>query len=141
VPSFCGCADVPSFCEHAAHGSTVQATCPATCGLCTAPCTDDDAQMIAMANGAGYEISGCADVQPFCEHAALGSTVQATCPLTCGLCMAPARRLADGKDPNADELERIDELTVVASPTRALATGIRQKTEEFSNASTNLFYA
>jgi len=108
-----------------------------------------------MAIGAGYEISGCADVQPFCEHAALGSTVQATCPLTCGLCMAPVRRLADGKDPNADELdwseettvpqadelERIDEQTVVASATRAPATGIRQKTEEFSNASTNLFYA
>merc|ERR1712194_301334 len=30
-----GCADVMSFCEHAAYGNIVRATCPATCDSCT----------------------------------------------------------------------------------------------------------
>merc|ERR1719424_722110 len=111
-----GCADVQSYCEHVAHGSTVQATCPATCGSCTpsptpAPCADDDAQIIAMASGAGYAIRGCADVQSYCEHVAHGSTVQATCPATCGSCNV--RRLAAGKGPNADELDGTGELAVL----------------------------
>merc|ERR1712087_862648 len=104
------------------YGSTMQATCPVTCGSCTeaeptpsptseptpsptsAPCADDDARIIALASNAGLMVSGCADVQSFCEHAAYGSTVRATCPATCGSCTAPVRRLADGKGPSADEL-------------------------------------
>jgi len=131
----------------------VQATCPVTCGLCT-PCADDDDGMIALASGVGYTISGCADAESFCEYAAYGSAVQATCPSTCGSCAALVRRLADGKDPNvdepdwieemtnpqADELDQIDQLTVVASPTPAPAGGMRHKTEEFSNSDTKLFY-
>jgi hypothetical protein len=79
--------------------------------------------------------------------------VRATCPATCGSCTAPVRRLADVKDPNADELGRIDELTVpqvdeldrideptlVAPPMRAPAAEVRQ-TEEFSNSDTSIFY-
>ncbi|CAK0896832.1 unnamed protein product, partial [Prorocentrum cordatum] len=49
-------------------------------------CADDDAQIIALANGIGVKIGGCAEVQAYCEDAAYGSTVQATCPATCGLC-------------------------------------------------------
>ena len=79
------------------------------------------------------------------------------------LCRRPAlfacnvfedRRLADGKDPTADELggieqmsvpqadalDQIDELTVVISPTTAPAAGVRQKTEQFSNSDAKLFY-
>merc|ERR1712228_443678 len=105
-----------------AYGSTMQATCPATCGSCTEaeptpsptspPCADDDARIIALASNAGLMVSGCADVQSFCEHAAYGSIVRATCPATCGSCTAPVRRLADGMDPNADEFDWIGELTV-----------------------------
>jgi len=139
-----GCSDLQSVCEHAAYGSTVQATCPATCGSCTAepkpsptppPCADDDARIIAQATRAGFTISGCSDVQPFCEHAAYGSTVQATCPATCGSCKAPFRRLADGNDHNVDELDRIEELTVPA-----LAAKVRQRIEELSRSDTNIFY-
>jgi hypothetical protein len=58
-----------------------------TCGGATpAPCGDDDATLIALAGGAGYTVGGCADVKAFCEHEAYGSVVQATCPVTCGLC-------------------------------------------------------
>merc|ERR1719293_468546 len=89
-----GCADVLSYCEDVAYGSTMQATCPATCGSCSeaepspsptseptpsptsAPCADDDARMIALASNAGLIVSGCADVQSFCEHAAYGRTVR-----------------------------------------------------------------
>ena len=124
----------------------MQATCPVTCGSCT-PCADNDARAIALASRFGYTISGCASTEPFCEHAAYGGTVRATCPLTCGSCTAPVRRLADGKDPNADELDwleevtvpqageldRIDELTVV-TPTAEVTQG----TEEVSNS--GLFY-
>ncbi|CAK0823934.1 unnamed protein product, partial [Prorocentrum cordatum] len=49
-------------------------------------CADDDAHIIALASGIGVKISGCTEVQPYCEDAAYGSTVQATCPATCGLC-------------------------------------------------------
>ncbi|CAK0788875.1 unnamed protein product, partial [Prorocentrum cordatum] len=49
-------------------------------------CADDDAQIIALASGIGVSISGCAEVQPYCENSKYGSTVQATCPATCGLC-------------------------------------------------------
>ena len=49
-------------------------------------CADDDAQIIALASGVGATISGCAEVQSYCDHAAYGSTVQAVCPATCGLC-------------------------------------------------------
>merc|ERR1719517_394836 len=62
-----------------------------------APCADDDARIIALASNAGLIVSGCADVQSFCEHAAYGRTVRGTCPATCGSCTAPVRRLADGK--------------------------------------------
>jgi hypothetical protein len=115
------------------------------------PCEDDDAQMIAQATGAGYTISGCAGVQSFCDHPAFGSTVQTTCPATCGLCTVGDRRLADGNGPNDDKLDWIEELTVpqadqldrielVAPPTPALAAEVRQKTQEFSNSDTSLLY-
>merc|ERR1712083_1273121 len=42
------------------------------------PCADDDAQVIRLASGVGYTISGCVAVESFCEHAVYGSTVQAT---------------------------------------------------------------
>merc|ERR1719188_1908958 len=106
-----GCADMQSYCEHAAYGSTVQAICPATCRMCAASCTDDDTRIIELASGAGLTISGCADVQSFCHNAAYGSTVQATCPATCGSCTAPVRRMTERKDPIADEFDWIDELT------------------------------
>merc|ERR1719356_1156268 len=117
------------------------------------PCVDDDARVIALASHIGLTISGCAAVQSYCEHAAYASTLQATCPATCGSCTAPVRRLADGKDPNADELDWIDELTVpqadeldrideptlVAPPMLAHAAEARQ-TQEFSNSDTSIFY-
>jgi len=116
-----------------------------------APCANNDARIILLVSGVGFTIGGCADVESFCEHPAYGSTVQETCPVTCGSC---ARRLADGKDPNADELDwieevtipqadeldRIDDLTAVVSPTFAPAAGIIQETEEFSNSDTKLVY-
>jgi len=136
-----GCADVESYCEDAAYGSTVQAICPATCGLCTAPCADDDAQAIALASGAGFTISACDDVQPYCEHSAYGSTLQTICPATCGLCTRRVRRLADGKGPYADELDWIDELTVVAPPTPVPAAEVGKDTEEFSKSEANLIFA
>ncbi|CAK0828173.1 unnamed protein product, partial [Prorocentrum cordatum] len=49
-------------------------------------CADDDAHIIALASGIGASISGCAEVQPYCKDEKYGSTVQATCPVTCGLC-------------------------------------------------------
>jgi hypothetical protein len=103
-----------------------------TAATSTAPCADDDAQIIVLAKLVGYMVSGCVSVQPFCEHAAYSSIVQATCPATCGSCTAPDRRLADGKDPNADEFDWIDELTVVAP-----AADVKQRTEEFN---TDVFY-
>jgi Cu/Zn superoxide dismutase len=124
-----GCADVKAFCKHGAYGSVVQATCPETCGLCT-PCSDDDAKAIALASGVGYTISGCVDVKAFCEHGVYGSVVQATCPATCGSC---TRRLADGKNTNADELDWVEGLTVPAAE-------FGQKAEELSTSDTHLFY-
>lgn len=50
------------------------------------PCVDDDERVIALASGAGMTISGCGDVGYFCEHQRYGGTMQATCPLTCGVC-------------------------------------------------------
>jgi len=49
------------------------------------------------------------------------------------------RRLADGKDSNADELYWIDELTVVAPPTPDPAVEVGQETE-FGSSDTNIFY-
>jgi len=148
-----GCAVVTSYCEHPVYGSTVQAVCPPTCGLCT-PCADDDAQIIQLASGVGLTISGCAVVTSYCEHPVYGSTVQETCPATCGHCTAPVRRLASWKDPDADELDWIeelaapqaderdwiDELTVVAPPAPVPSAEVRQKTGEISNSDINLAY-
>jgi hypothetical protein len=78
-----GCADVMMFCDHPMYGSTVQATCPETCGLC---CADDDAYAVELAQGVGFTIGGCADVHMFCEHPMYGTIVQATCPATCDSC-------------------------------------------------------
>jgi len=94
-----------------------------------APCADDDDKIVALASNAGIRIGGCDDVKSFCEHGTYGTTVQATCPVTCDSC---TRRLADGK--------RIDELTGMASLMPAPVAGIRQKTDEFSNPDTSLFY-
>merc|ERR1719442_129391 len=102
-----GCADVEAYCGHAAYGGIVRATCPATCGLC---CYDDDARAVALARQAGATIGGCADVRSYCGHPRYGGTARATCPLTCGAC-GDERRLAEGKDPIADELDWIEELT------------------------------
>jgi hypothetical protein len=127
-----GCVDVQSFCEHTRYGSTLQATCPATCGVCS-PCADDDARAIALASGVGITIGGCADGQSFCEHPKYGSTLQATCPVTCGSC---GRRLA----PQDDEVGRIGELTVVAPLAPAAAAEVAQKSGELSNSDINVFY-
>jgi len=70
-----------------------------------AGCSDDHSQMIALASCAGVTIDSCADVLAFCEHSVYGSTVQATCPATCGSCTGSDRRLADGKAPNAEKTE------------------------------------
>jgi len=51
-----------------------------------APCADDDAQIIAVASGLGYNISGCADQVSFCSDGTYGNLLQASCPATCGLC-------------------------------------------------------
>jgi hypothetical protein len=90
-----GCADLWDFCAHLKYGSTLQAICPASCGLC-GPCADDDGRMAAMAKDHGLTISGCADVTAFCGHRKYGSAIQATCPTTCRSCVAPVRRLGDG---------------------------------------------
>jgi hypothetical protein len=108
-----GCADVKSFCEHPTYGSVVQETCPPSCGLCTL-CADDDAKIVMLASSVGLTISGCAQVTSFCGHPMYGDTVIATCPASCGKC---ARRLADRKHPDADELDWIEELTVSQSNT------------------------
>jgi len=71
----------------------------AGCAATPVPCADDDAKAIVLASDAGVTISGCADLRQYCKHAKYGSTVQATCPATCGFCAAPNRRLADGKKP------------------------------------------
>jgi hypothetical protein len=47
-----GCAAVSDFCSHRKYGGVVQATCPATCGLC-GPCADDDDHIAALASGHG----------------------------------------------------------------------------------------
>jgi hypothetical protein len=97
------CADVAAFCGHWKYGSTVEETCPATCGLC---CTDDDDTISALASGHhGLTLSGCADVAAFCGHGMYGSIVEAVCPATCrsSSCYVPYvpegpdgdRRLAD----------------------------------------------
>ncbi|CAK0908229.1 unnamed protein product, partial [Prorocentrum cordatum] len=46
---------------------------------------------IALASGIGVTISGCVEVQPYCKDAAYGSTVNATCPATCGSCRVASR--------------------------------------------------
>merc|ERR1740121_3533137 len=85
-------------------------------------------------------------------HPAYAPVVQETCPFTCDAC--EDRRLADGREPTADELDwieemsvpqadeldQIDELTVVVSPTTAPAAGVQQKTEEFSDSDAKFFY-
>ncbi|CAK0819827.1 unnamed protein product [Prorocentrum cordatum] len=149
-----GCADLRSYCRRTSHGSTVHAICPETCGLCTAPCADDDARAIALASGAGQAICGCADLQCHCQRMSHGSTVQAICPATCGTCTAQGQKLADEKGPSAHGLvvwikeltappmskrNWIDEPRAVAPPTSAPAAEARQKSEEFSTSGADLF--
>jgi hypothetical protein len=89
-----GCVDVSGFCAHWRYGSTLQVICPATCGSC-GPCADDHDHMAALVKGHGLTISGCADVAAYCADRKYGSTIQATCPTTCGSCATPVRRLVD----------------------------------------------
>jgi surface protein len=92
-----GCADVGDFCAHRQYGRILQATCPATCGLCE-PCVDDDDHAAALANLHGLTVSGCHALAAFCAHGKYGSTLRATCPRTCRSCTAPVRRLASTPD-------------------------------------------
>jgi hypothetical protein len=125
-----GCAEVASFCSNPTLGSFVQAACPVSCGSC--PCVDDDDQMVALAASQGQTISGCAQVASFCSSPTFGSFVQEACPVTCDSC---TRRLADMKHSYANDLDRIEELTVVAP-----AAEVWQRIHEFGNSGTDAFY-
>jgi len=70
-------------------GPTIKEHCKTTCGM---PCDganssncDADQAMVEVAAAGGHTISGCADVQPFCEDAAMGPTIKEHCKTTCGV--------------------------------------------------------
>merc|ERR1712194_306336 len=67
----------------ATTGLAIQGMCKTSCGL---PCEggDNDTAAIEWAAAGGYDISGCGDLQPYCENADTGSAIQGMCKTTCG---------------------------------------------------------
>eukprot|EP00928_Gymnodinium_smaydae_P061342 TRINITY_DN4543_c0_g1_i1.p1 TRINITY_DN4543_c0_g1~~TRINITY_DN4543_c0_g1_i1.p1 ORF type:complete len:1624 (+),score=444.02 TRINITY_DN4543_c0_g1_i1:121-4872(+) len=82
------CADVAQECDHDEHGGTVRLYCRKTCDTCGqgASCADDNDAAIAASKEHGEEISGCMDVEPYCQDPIYSDVVQKVCPATCGLC-------------------------------------------------------
>jgi hypothetical protein len=135
-----------------------------SCTILSATCADDDAQAVALAADEGYTISGCADVKGLCGNPVWGSTVQTTCPATCGLCCADsdAEAVALAADAGYTICGCADVKGKCGHPVfgstvkktcpatcgsctvgdRRLVDGedVRQKTQEVSNSDTSLFY-
>jgi hypothetical protein len=51
-------------------------------------CADDDAQAIEYALYDTHTVTGCADLQAYCEDPLYAGMMIGTCPATCGLCSA-----------------------------------------------------